>query len=104
MTYQEFVEERIQCDPDDREPFCPFNSPNCMGYCNAAYSGACYECEESLDEYVMKTYGYAEQMMENIMHEFNYEHGMTAEECRTATERYLNSPYEWKENTNENLA
>lgn len=75
-----------------------------MGYCNAAYSGACYECEESLGEYVMKTYGYAEQMIENVMREFNYGHGMTAEECRTATERCLNSLGEWKGNTNENLA
>lgn len=104
MTYREFVEERIAVGDVDMEPFCPFNTPRCMGCCNAAYSGACYECEESLGEYVMKTYGCAEQMMDNIMHKFNYEHGMTAEECRAATERCLSSPDEWKENTNEDLA
>lgn len=54
MTYKEFVEERVAISPDDMEPFCPFDSVNKMGYCNVAYSEHCYNCDESLDEYIMR--------------------------------------------------
>ena len=31
---------------DEMEPFCPFNDPWFgHGYCDAAYSEKCYECE-----------------------------------------------------------
>ena len=55
MTFDEFVEERISSVPEeDMEPFCPFRTPNAMGYCDCAYSESCYSCEESLGEYVMR--------------------------------------------------
>lgn len=103
MTYQEFVEERIQCDPDDREPFCPFNSPNCMGYCNTAYSESCYCCEESLCEYAMRYYGRGPEVMDEIFDKFDYTDGMTHDECVEATDKCMKEMETW-EVPNENLA
>ena len=75
MTYQEFVEQRIEIGPDDeREPFCPFRTPNCMGYCDVAYSEYCYSCEESLGEYVTRYCNGGDRLCGRIMDRFESGH------------------------------
>ena len=104
MTFKEFVEERIMCDPEDQEPFCPFATPNCMGYCDVAYSEHCYSCEEALGEYVMKTYGCGDYLFERVDRRFDYSKGMTPDECLEATEDCLNNLEKWEAEAHENLA
>lgn len=47
--FKEFVARRLAAD--EREPFCPFNGPDKIGYCNIAYSDHCYHCDESWGEW-----------------------------------------------------
>lgn len=47
MTYEEYVRRTLS--EHESEPFCPFDF---FGYCDAAYSDACYSCEESMKDYV----------------------------------------------------
>ena len=75
MTFRQFVDRRITLEnPDDEEPFCPFHTPYCMGYCNSAYSDACYGCEEAFGEYVMKEYGASEETCSILMERFGSVH------------------------------
>ena len=67
MTYDEFVGKRITLpDGEEEEPFCPFHTPNHMGYCDRAYSEACRSCEESLGEYVLKNFENGERIYQRI--------------------------------------
>ena len=88
MTFRQFVDRRITLEnPDDEEPFCPFRTPSCMGYCNSAYSDACYGCEEALGEYVMKEYNAGEKMCRILMERFGSVH--TKEEGRETVRAIL---------------
>jgi predicted Fe-S protein YdhL (DUF1289 family) len=79
VTFRQFVDQRITLEnKDDEEPFCPFHSPNCMGYCNVAYSDACYGCEEAMGEYVMQEYGASEKMCRILMERFGSVHTVEA--------------------------
>lgn len=53
MTLEKFVKGVISVPEDEKQPFCPFYGREGTGYCNAAYSGACYTCTEAKDEYNM---------------------------------------------------
>ena len=75
MTFRQFVDQRITLEnEDEEEPFCPFHTPDCMGYCNSAYSDACYGCEEAFGEYVMKEYGANEETCGILMERFGSVH------------------------------
>ena len=46
MTKEEFMEWLNNIPPEEKEPFCPFHhSWFKHGYCDGAYSEACYTCE-----------------------------------------------------------
>ena len=88
MTYKEFVRRRITpSDPEEREPFCPFSTPNCMGYCNVAYSESCYSCEESLGEYVLNYIDNGKELYPRI--EDTFESGHTLMWYVEKTEEFL---------------
>ena len=88
MTYQKFVGKRITLsEREEREPFCPFSTPNCMGYCNSAYSEFCYSCEESLGEYVLKHSDNGKELYQRI--EDTFESGHTLAWYTEKTEEFL---------------
>lgn len=104
MTYKEFVESRIECDPEEQEPFCPFSTKNCMGYCNCAYSESCYNCEESLGEYVTRTYDCGEYLCDRVFERFDYMGGLTMDQCKEFTKECLDNIKKWEDEAHENLA
>ena len=40
MTFEEFVKQKNDVPADETEPFCPFGH----GFCDQAYTDACYDC------------------------------------------------------------
>ena len=51
MTFEEFVKNTIEVPDEWRMPFCPFYGKGGTGYCDVAYTSACYMCIEAEYEY-----------------------------------------------------
>ena len=67
MNYIDFVDDRFgPYDEWEEEPFCPFHTPECMGYCDAAYTHHCYGCPESLGEYFLEHCVNGEEMYRRL--------------------------------------
>lgn len=50
MTLQEYVTQVIDVPKEEMEPFCPFG----CGYCDVAYTSACYCCSVAMDGMILK--------------------------------------------------
>ena len=54
QAYFAFVRNRIDVSFNEMEPFCPFWTEECVGYCNGAYTDKCYSCECPIQEWIGK--------------------------------------------------